>query len=199
MNFSQKLGLGILIIISVLYVYFSFYGKDFKLPDFNKKQDISSEYDPLDVKKEDRQDVSDKKGIKTVKIYIIDKSGSLRSVNRACDQAIENSCFEFAIKELLLAPSKWEKSKGFASEIPSGTKLISVRESSGSILVDLSSDFETGGGAASTYMRIKQLIKTVKSNSSVPAYLYINGKQANVIGGEGVMLKQPLNERSLDE
>ena len=33
----------------------------------------------------------------------------------------------------------------------------------------------------------------------LPTYLYINGKQANVIGGEGIMIKQPLNERSFDE
>lgn len=103
------------------------------------------------------------------------------------------------MEELVSAPTKWEKSKGFTSEIPQGTKLLSVRESSGSVLIDLSSDFETGGGAESTYMRIKQVIKTANANSSVPSYLYINGKQANVIGGEGVMLKQPLNDKSLDE
>ena len=111
----------------------------------------------------------------------------------------ENSCFEFAIKELIKAPTKWEKSKGFTSEIPAGTKLRSIRQTSGNILIDLSSDFETGGGAESTYMRVKQIIKTVNSNTSSPVYLYINGHQANVIGGEGIMLKQPLNERSLDE
>ena len=113
--------------------------------------------------------------------------------------AVEKSCFAYAINELLSAPSKWEKSKGFTSEIPQGTKLLSLRESPESILIDLSSDFESGGGAESTYMRIKQLIKTANANSSVPAFLYINGRQVNVIGGEGVMLKQPLNERSLDE
>ena len=63
----------------------------------------------------------------------------------------------------------------------------------------MSSDFETGGGAESTYYRVKQVIKTANANTSSPVYLYINGKQANVIGGEGIMLKQPLNERSLDE
>ena len=100
---------------------------------------------------------------------------------------------------MVKAPSKWEKSKGFTSEIPVNTKVLSVRESAQSIMIDLSSDFEGGGGAESTYMRIRQLIKTVNSNTSVPVYLYINGKQANVIGGEGIMIKQPLNERSLDE
>ena len=48
-------------------------------------------------------------------------------------------------------------------------------------------------------MHVMQIIKTANSNTKLPAYLYVNGHQANVIGGEGVMVKQPLNERSLDE
>ena len=66
-------------------------------------------------------------------------------------------------------------------------------------MIDLTSNFEAGGGAESTYMRIKQVIKTANANTSIPTYLYINGRQANVIGGEGIMIKQPLNERSFDE
>lgn len=200
MNFSQKFGLFILIIISVLYVYFSFLSDGFKLPEFRDNSSKQDVYNPLETVKTDEQVVKeDKKSNKTVKIFIIDKSGNLRSVNRLCDTTVETSCFNYAIQELLQSPSKWEKSKGFTSEIPAGTKLLSIRESSGSILIDLSSDFETGGGAESTYLRIKQIIKTANSNTTTPVYLYINGKQANVIGGEGVMLKQPLNERSLDE
>ena len=66
-------------------------------------------------------------------------------------------------------------------------------------MIDLSSNFESGGGAESTYTRVKQIIKTANANTNTPTYLYINGKQANVIGGEGIMIKQPLNERSFDE
>ena len=55
------------------------------------------------------------------------------------------------------------------------------------------------GGAESTYTRIHQVIKTANANTSIPTYLYINGRQANVIGGEGIMIKQPLSERSFDE
>ena len=44
-----------------------------------------------------------------------------------------------------------------------------------------------------------QLIKTVNKNSLKPVYLYIDGQQANVIGGEGLMLKQPLRGNSLDD
>ena len=199
MNFSQKLVLFILILISAAFMYFMLIGKDFKLPEFNiKPADNNTEYNPLDNQKETPAK-EETKNTKTVKIYVLDKSGNLHSLSRTCDLSKENSCFEFAIKELIKAPTKWEKSKGFTSEIPAGTKLRSIRQTSGNILIDLSSDFETGGGAESTYMRVKQIIKTVNSNTSSPVYLYINGHQANVIGGEGIMLKQPLNERSLDE
>lgn len=195
MNFSQKLGLFILILISVLYVYLSFFNKDFKLPEI-KHEDNPPIYNPLEPLPEEEPDVVQSIKTKTVKIFILDKSGNLRSVNRTCET---ESCFEYALKELVSAPTPWEKSKGFMSEIPVGTKVLSIRESSGNVLIDLSSDFATGGGAESTYIRVKQVIKTANANTSKPVYLYINGKQANVIGGEGIMLKQPLNERSLDE
>lgn len=196
MNFSQRLGLFVLIVISIAYVYFSFFNKDFKFPDFQPQEEKPSVYNPLETPQEDP--VAEKPASnKIVKIFVLDKSGNIRSVNRTCEN--ENSCFEFAIKQLISGPTKWEKSKGFTSEIPSNTRILSIRESSGSTFIDLSSDFETGGGAESTYMRVKQIIKTANSNTAAPVYLYINGKQANVIGGEGIMIKQPLNERSLDE
>lgn len=200
MNFSQRLGLFILIVISVAYVYFSFFSKDFRLPEFKHPQgEEQPVFNPLEASSSEETEADTNKELssKTVKIFILDKSGKLRSVNRTCEE--ENSCFEYAIKELISAPTKWEKSKGFTSEIPQNTKIISIRESAGNVLIDLSSDFESGGGAESTYIRVKQIIKTANANTSAPVYLYINGKQANVIGGEGIMVKQPLNERSLDE
>ena len=198
MNFSQRFGLLILIAITVLYVYFSFFHKDFKIPDFNGNNQESTSYNPLDTKEQEQVEVNNN-AKKTLKIFLLDELGNLKAVKRECDTSVEKSCFEYAIKELISAPTNWEKSKGYTSEIPLGTKVLSVRETSNNILIDLSSNFESGGGAESTYMRIKQIIKTANANTSVPTYLYINGKQANVIGGEGIMIKQPLNERSFDE
>lgn len=200
MNFSQRFGLFILIVISVLYVYFTFFNKEIKISEFNNKEEHQI-YNPLEHSK--NEEIETKKEVKNtkknVKIFVVDNSGNLRAVNRTCELAEEKSCFEFAIKELMQAPTKWEKSKGLTSEIPQGTKVLSIRESSGSIMIDLSSNFESGGGAESTYTRIKQVIKTANANTSIPTYLYINGRQANVIGGEGIMIKQPLSERSFDE
>ncbi len=203
MNFSQKLGLSILVLITITYVYFSFFaeaGFHFNSP-ISKSFSNNLEELPEIIEENNSNDIeSNKKSeTKTVKIYVADSKGNLRSVNRECDINIEKSCFEYAIKELIKAPTKWEKSKGLSSEIPQGTKILSIREGEGSIMIDLSSTFEGGGGTESTYTRVKQLIKTAKANTKQPVYLYINGHQADVIGGEGIMLKQPLNERSLDD
>lgn len=200
MSFSQRFGLLILILISISYVYFSFFNKEYNIPMFNTKQEVGSNYNPVENAIVEKEPIElPKKNGKNIRIFLVNKSGDLSGLERFCDVNTEKSCFEYAIKELILAPTKFEKQKGFTSEIPKNTRILSIRESSKSVMIDLSSDFESGGGAESTYIRIKQIIKTANANTSVPTYLYINGKQANVIGGEGIMIKQPLNERSFDE
>ena len=62
---------------------------------------------------------------------------------------------------------------------------------------NLNSAFEQGGGTESLYKRLFQLIKTAKRNTSKPVYLYLDGNKADVIGGEGIMITQPLNDNSL--
>jgi spore germination protein GerM len=200
MNFLQRLSLFILIMITILYVYFSFFYKNNNFLESISEKNNTSSYNPVEISKE--KEVATpvtKLKEQDIKIFLIDNSGNLKSVKRTCNLEKEESCFKFAINELISAPTRFEKSKGLSSEIPHGTKILSIRESRNSTMIDLSSNFESGGGAESTYMRLKQIIKTVNSNTSTPTYLYINGRQANVIGGEGIMIKQPLSERSFDE
>ena len=201
MNFSQKFGIFCLIIITTVYVYFSFFGKEgFHLPQKNYETPAVNINDvPNPGDEEPSTEEEKKQEIKNVKIFVTDSKGKLRSVNRKCDTSLEKSCFAFAIKELISAPTRWEKNKGLSSEIPSNTKILSVREGSNNILIDLSPAFESGGGAESIYIRVRQLIKTSQANTNLPVFLYINGRQADVIGGEGIMIKQPLSERSLDD
>ena len=202
MDFARKFGILCLIIISVAYVYFSFFSKEeFNFDFFNKneKEDSNLKYNPEWQSDLEEQAKADKSELKTVKVYVTDSKGNLRSVNRNCDTSIQKSCFSYAIKQLISAPTKWEKSRGLSSEIPSGTRILSLREGENNVLIDLSSNFESGGGAESIYIRVHQLIKTANANTKLPVFLYINGKQADVIGGEGIMIKQPLNERSLNE
>ena len=121
-----------------------------------------------------------------------------RAVNREYDKDIDGPKIKFAIQSLISGPTAYEKSKGVYSEIPAGTRVISINETADKIVINLNSAFENGGGTDSLYKRLYQLIKTAKRNTDKPVYLYIEGNKADVIGGEAIMITQPLNENSLD-
>ena len=121
-----------------------------------------------------------------------------KAVNREYDETVDGSKIKFAIQSLIAGPKQTEKAKGVYSEIPAGTRIISLNETPGKVVINLNGVFETGGGTDSVYKRLNQIIKTAKRNTSKPVYLEIEGRQAEVIGGEGIMITQPLNEHSLD-
>lgn len=121
-----------------------------------------------------------------------------KAVKREYDKDIDGSKLKFAINSLVTGPKVNEREKGVYTEIPVGTEIISIKELPDKAIINLSSEFETGGGTDSLYKRLYQLIKTARRNSDVPVYLYIEGERADVIGGEGIMLSQPLSDRSLD-
>ena len=120
-------------------------------------------------------------------------------VKREYHAKTDGTKLKFSIENLLKGPNAAEKSKGIYSEIPQGTKLLSLEETPEKITINLNEDFEQGGGTDGLYKRLYQLIKTSNKNTTTKVYLYINGKQADVIGGEGIMINQPLNEKSLGE
>lgn len=200
MNFAQKFGIFCLAVITFVYVYFAFFtegGFEFKrnLPEV-PSENISDIPPAIDEPEEIKETSSE---LKKIKIFVTDSKGNVRPVVRQCDTSVEKSCLTYAISEMIKGPSSYEKKKGLSSEVPSETRILSIREGKNNVLIDLSPAFESGGGAESTYIRIHQLIKTAKANTNLPVFLYINGKQADVIGGEGIMIKQPLTEKSLDD
>ncbi len=94
---------------------------------------------------------------------------------------------------LLKGPMISETKKGVYSEIPANVDLISVKDSDNKIIVNLSSNFGNGGGSESVENRVRQLSKTIKNFApKKDIYLYINGKEVEYLGGEGVYIKQPL-------
>ena len=151
---------------------------------------------------ENKKQEEEKKVTKTyVTVYFLgmDKNdtGIFKKVKREIPQG--QSKLKFALNQLMNGPSQYEKSVGVYSEIPKNVKILGIVESSNKIIIDVSGNIQTGGGADSIYSRMKQFIKTALANSpKKPIYLYIDGKQAEVLGGEGIMISQPLSENSLD-
>ena len=124
------------------------------------------------------------------------EAGIFKKVKRELPQG--QTKLSYALNQLVAGPTPYEKKLGVYSEIPSGTEVLSIKEYPDKVVINLSAAFETGGGTDSLYKRLYQLIKTAKRNTTLPVYLYIEGQKADVIGGEGIMLNQPLNDSSLD-
>jgi len=138
-----------------------------------------------------------------IPIVFIGKNSSgeevYKVVKREYDEDVDGAKLRYAISSLILGPKQSEKQLGIYSEVPSSTNVLHVYDKGDYIVLDLSSGFAYGGGTESLYKRLFQLIKTVKRNADKPTYLYIDGKQADVIGGDGIMITQPLSENSIGE
>ena len=139
------------------------------------------------------------KTVANVYFLALDKNdnGIFKKVTR--EYTTKEDKLKFALNELLKGPNLMEKSLGAYSEIPKTTKLLNVKYNGNKVIIDLSSDFQYGGGTDSVYSRMMQLIKTAINNTNnKQIYLHLDGKQIKFIGGEGIMVSQPLNEKSLE-
>lgn len=190
----QKIGLFGLILATIVFIKVAYFPGE---PVVQEQETVQEQSQP--AKEEANTDVPKS----YVSIYFIGQNNNkeevYKIVKREYNSKTDGTKLKFSVENLLAGPNPKEKTKGIYSEIPKGTKLISLEESPEKIVVNLSGDFEQGGGTDGLYKRLYQLIKTANKNTSTNVYLYINGKQVDVIGGEGIMINQPLNEKSLGE
>lgn len=170
------------------------FGVHENLPDA-KPVDKTEIVDKRPVKSDTQTKVDEQKQVKNNekydhKCYFYSNNGSLVLVSRqlAFKPSLENS-----IMVLLKGPMIAEAKKGIYSEIPTNVDLIAIRRLNKDVIVDLSSNFGNGGGTKSITDRVSQLAKTVKIHEpNKNVYLYINGKEVEYLGGDGVYIKQPL-------
>lgn len=194
-NNWQKAGLALLVIGTLAFVKIAFF------PSAEKPAPVeeTKTEQPAPKVEEDEENVPKS----YVNVYFVgqndNKEEVYKIVKRVYHAQTDGTKLKYSIESLLKGPNKKEKVKGIYSEIPAGTKLISLEEKPDKIIINLSGDFEQGGGTDGLYKRLYQLIKTSNKNTTLDVYLYINGKQADVVGGEGIMINQPLNEKSLEE
>ncbi|MGC1394310.1 MAG: GerMN domain-containing protein [Coleofasciculaceae cyanobacterium] len=100
---------------------------------------------------------------------------------------------EVALNRLLAGPVE----QGMASSIPKGTKLKEVSLQADGVHVDLSDEFKTGGGSASMIGRVAQVLYTASSlDPTTRVWLKMEGKPLEVLGGEGLLLEQPMTREN---
>ena len=107
-----------------------------------------------------------------------------------------------ALTELLAGPTPDELASGLGSEVPPGTELLDVALGDGTATVDVSSDFERGGGSLSMTARVAQVVFTATQFDNVDQVRFLmDGVPIEFLGGEGIVLIDPqtrsTTERSL--
>ncbi|NJL63171.1 MAG: spore germination protein [Methylacidiphilales bacterium] len=107
-----------------------------------------------------------------------------------------NEFLEAAFNSLLTSKNDGDTS----SVIPSGTKILDIKVENDAVRVDLSNEFTSGGGSASMAGRVGQVVYTATSlNKNAKVYINVNGKELDVLGGEGLELEQPLTRESFQK
>lgn len=94
-----------------------------------------------------------------------------------------------ALNALLDGPTGAETGVDITSAIPDETVLLDVAVTNGTAIVDLSGEFETGGGSASMFARLAQVVYTVTRFPTVDQVeFWIDGKPVEVFSSEGILL-----------
>lgn len=98
-----------------------------------------------------------------------------------------------AMNALFAGPSAAEHDGGIGSAVPAGTQLLGLTIVNGVATVDLSSEFESGGGSASVLTRLGQVVFTLTQFPTVESVRFrIEGRTVTVFSSEGVTLDGPV-------
>ena len=98
-----------------------------------------------------------------------------------------------AMNALLAGPSSAEAGRSISTVVPDGSQLLGLTIKDGVATVDLSSEFESGGGSASVLTRLGQVVYTLTQFPSVKSVVFqIEGETRSVFGSEGVVLDGPV-------
>lgn len=126
----------------------------------------------------------------SVAIYFSKYQGSqsiVESVVRKLPEGNTAEPLKFALTELLKGPNAEEKSQGFYTEIPQGTKLLALTTQPKAITIDLSHQFSEGGGSTTMTQRLEEIKRTVKAvDTKHEINITIEGKPLELLGGEGL-------------
>ena len=107
-------------------------------------------------------------------------------------QAVGRAAMEF----LLDGPSDQhvEGRPAFFTTIPEGTRLLGLEIENGIATVNLSREFESGGGSASVLGRLAQVVYTLTQFPTVDAVSFeLDGEPVTVFSGEGIVLEGPVD------
>jgi hypothetical protein len=99
-----------------------------------------------------------------------------------------------AMTALLAGPTRLEGSgpSALSTLIPAGTQLLDIAVSNGIAVVDLTGQFESGGGSTSMFGRLAQVVYTLTQFPTVTGVTFrLDGQPVTTFSGEGIVLSGP--------
>jgi hypothetical protein len=115
------------------------------------------------------------------KLFAVQRSAQTVAVGRA------------ALEELISGPEDAD-GESVSSAVPAGTRLLGLNIEDGLATVDLSSEFESGGGSLSMQMRLAQVVFTLTQFPTVDRVEFrLDGEPVDVFSGEGIVLDGPVD------
>jgi germination protein M len=100
-----------------------------------------------------------------------------------------------ALESVLEGPDSFEMGYGLRTEIPDGTQLLGLEIEGEIARVDLTSEFEAGGGLASKQARLAQIVYTITQFPTVKGVLFsLDGEPIGVPRDESI-IDRPVTRR----
>lgn len=124
-------------------------------------------------------------------------STELIPVEIALNKAAKPSdALEAAFNQLLAGPND----PSTFSTIPQGTKLRGVTVKDDGVHLDLSPEFNSGGGSATMIGRLAQVLFTATSlEPKAKVWISVEGKPLELLGGEGLEVPQPMTRQNFEK
>lgn len=107
-----------------------------------------------------------------------------------------------AVRELLEGPNERELAAepSLLTTVPAGTELLGISIADRIATVDLTREFQSGGGSESVISRLAQVVYTVTQFPTVDAVTFrLDGEPVTVFSGEGVLLDEPVGREDYYE
>lgn len=126
-----------------------------------------------------------------VELFFIKEGLSAKAIVRAVDTPLIATN---AIKALIAGPTPAEQDTELSTAIPANTLLLGLVIENGLATVDLSREFEAGGGSFNILSRLAQVVYTLTQFPTVDEVLFhLDGEPVEVFSGEGVVLEDPVD------
>lgn len=105
-----------------------------------------------------------------------------------------------AMRALLEGPTALETEAGMFTGIPEGTRFVGLTIENGVAFVDLSSEYESGGGSLAMFTRLAQVVFTLTQFPSVDGVRFkLDGELIDILGGEGFIVDKPLSRDDYED